>query len=104
GWTWAIKADDGHVFTAAVGQFRANAFGLYDMHGNVWEWCQDRYGEKYYREGPRQDPQGPDAGAFRVIRGGSLALGPRLCRSAYRSRFAPSGRDGNIGFRVVCVL
>jgi formylglycine-generating enzyme required for sulfatase activity len=89
--------------TVPVGQFQANAFGLHDMHGNVWEWCQDWHDANYYRNSDRRDPQGPDAGALRVIRGGSWSNGPRYCRSAYRDGGTPSGRFGYIGFRVLCV-
>ena len=93
-WTWTIKASDGYVFTAPVGQFKPNAFGLYDMHGNAWQWCSDRYGEDYYGKSPADDPPGPDAGNGRVLRGGSWFNGPDYCRSA--SRFG----DGHTGFRV----
>ena len=102
GWK-TIKADDGYVFTAPVGQFQPNAFGLHDMHGNAWEWCQDKYDSNYYRNSPRKDPQGPGAGADRVFRGGSWYDEPRICRSAFRHRIEPSYRSAAIGFRVVCV-
>jgi formylglycine-generating enzyme required for sulfatase activity len=104
--TWGIKADDGYAFTAPVGKFKANAFGLHDMHGNAWEWCQDWYDANYYRNSPRQDPQGPadlGAGAFRVLRGGAWFNQPRDCRSAFRAARTPSYRVSDVGFRVVCV-
>ena len=59
-WKYTIKANDGYVFTAPVGKFKPNAFGLYDMHGNAWQWCADWYGADYYAKSPADDPTGPD--------------------------------------------
>jgi formylglycine-generating enzyme required for sulfatase activity len=98
--TQTIRADDGYAFTAPVGKFKPNAFGLYDMHGNAWEWCQDRYSKDYYHRSPKQDPQGPDSGTDRVMRGGSFYEVARFCRAANRREDLPSFRFCNIGFRV----
>jgi len=94
--------DDGFVFTSPVGHFKANAFGLYDMIGNVLEWCQDRYGD--YGRDSVTDPTGPDTGRLRVLRGGSWGGTPRYCRSALRGRNVPDYRFVGTGFRVVAVL
>jgi formylglycine-generating enzyme required for sulfatase activity len=85
---------------APVGSYAPNAFGLFDMHGNVDEWCQDRYGERYYAAGPARDPPGPDQGERRVTRGGSYASLGRCCRSAYRDNALPAARFPGTGFRV----
>ncbi|HJT77659.1 MAG TPA: formylglycine-generating enzyme family protein, partial [Gemmataceae bacterium] len=95
-----ISAEDGYVFTAPVGSFRPNGFGLYDMHGNVWQWCQDRYGQDYYQNSPKSDPQGTDNGLARVLRGGSWINRPKGCRAAHRSRYAPAYSIYSAGFRV----
>jgi formylglycine-generating enzyme required for sulfatase activity len=87
--------------THRVGQKRPNAFGLYDMHGNVFEWCQDWDGD--YASNPEVDPQGPAGGTDRVLRGGSWGTDRRLCRSAGRVSCTPDGRSSDVGFRVVCV-
>jgi formylglycine-generating enzyme required for sulfatase activity len=84
--------------TTPVGSFPANAFGLYDMHGNVWEWCQDWFGE--YPQKDVVDPQGPEHGEERVIRGGSFTDLPQHLRSAFRHKYEPSGRDHVVGFRL----
>jgi formylglycine-generating enzyme required for sulfatase activity len=88
--------------TTEVGAFCANAWGLYDVHGNVAEWCQDRYAA--YPYGPCIDPAGPDEGVFRVTRGGSWASPPRDCRSAARDRRMPDQAHETVGFRVALDL
>ncbi|MEI7837807.1 MAG: formylglycine-generating enzyme family protein [Planctomycetota bacterium] len=93
--------DDGFVFTSPVGSFKANAFGLYDMTGNAWQWCQDRYGD--YEKGAATDPTGADTGSLRVLRGGGWGTNPQHCRSAFRLRNNPDRRYDNSGFRVVSV-
>ena len=86
-----------------VGTKQPNGFGLYDMHGNVAELCQDWYDEKYYRSSPGVDPSGPATGQDRVLRGGYSADAPGYLRSAHREGYAPWGQNYNIGFRVVAV-
>jgi formylglycine-generating enzyme required for sulfatase activity len=102
-WTF-FSWDDGFVFTSPVGSFKPNAFGLYDMIGNAWEWCSDWCDGDYYANSPKTDPQGPASGLTRVLRGGCWFSSPRLCRSAMRLRNAPVIRYGSIGFRVVVNL
>jgi formylglycine-generating enzyme required for sulfatase activity len=87
--------------TTKVGSYPPNPFGLFDMHGNIWEWCSDYYDRAYYRNSPRYDPQGPGEGTLRVVRGGSCYNIGRFCRSAYRFGIGPGNRDIDVGMRVV---
>ncbi len=86
----------------AVGSYAANAWGLYDMHGNVWEWCWDRFDAGYYEQSPDKDPQGPSKGAYRVLRGGGWRSSSRGARAAFRFRYPPDYRYCACGFRVLC--
>jgi formylglycine-generating enzyme required for sulfatase activity len=83
-----------------VGMYPPNAWGLHDMHGNVWEWCSDWYSDQYYRYGEDQDPQGPRRGETRVLRGGSWFSPAKDCRAAFRSWSPPSEGHFYAGFRV----
>jgi formylglycine-generating enzyme required for sulfatase activity len=85
--------------THPVGQLAPNAWGLYDMHGNVWEWVQDWFG--VYAPGPVTDPEGPTSGSDRVLRGGSWNGDASSCRSAYRVDWPPGLRDCGLGFRLL---
>lgn len=87
--------------TTSVGSYQPNAWGLYDMHGNVWEWCQDWYSESYYAQSPSRAPTGPSTGSYRIFRGGSWNLSASSCRSAIRFRSTPSYRFLSLGFRLV---
>ncbi len=87
--------------TAPVGSFPPNDWGLYDMHGNVFEWCQDWYDEKYYEYSPRENPQGPADGLYRVLRGGSWISRSLFRGSASRLSGFPHDRGHNVGFRCV---
>ncbi len=84
-----------------VKEYAPNAFGLYDMHGNVWEWCNDWYASDYYTKAPVDNPSGPDTGTRRVIRGGGWRSFAECCRSAFRDSDPPSYRGRTLGFRII---
>ncbi|MGB7207171.1 MAG: formylglycine-generating enzyme family protein [Pyrinomonadaceae bacterium] len=94
--------EDGFLSRAPVESFPANGYGLYDMTGNVWEWCSDRFGDDYYQNSPWREPKGPATGDERVIRGGSFLCAENFCsnyRVAGRSRSTPDSGLNNLGFR-----
>ena len=86
-----------------MGQKRANAWDLYDMSGNAYEWCQDSYDSDYYANSPTDNPAGPTSGSHRVVRSGSWVRNTRCCRSALRSP-SPFPRRHDRGFRLALVL
>lgn len=99
--THALAGHDGFAFTAPVGSFAPNAFGLYDMHGNAWEWTADWHDERYYARSPPDDPPGPASGTVRVRRGGSWHSWPFYARCAYRNWNTPQTRYALVGMRLL---
>lgn len=98
---YALPGRDGHPFTAPVGRFAPNAFGLYDMHGNAWEWTADYHDDRYYARSPLNDPQGPATGSVRVRRGGSWHTWAFYARCSYRNWNTPETRYTLVGARLV---
>jgi formylglycine-generating enzyme len=98
----ANTGDDGYMATAPVRAYAPNGFGLYQMSGNVWEWCADRFAADYYARSPLHDPPGPADGETRVLRGGSYLCHESYChryRVAARTANTPESSSGNCGFR-----
>jgi formylglycine-generating enzyme required for sulfatase activity len=92
------------VRTYPVGLKRPNAWGLYDMHGNVYEWCADWFAADWYGRSPAVDPAGPSSGDWRVVRGGSWENPAAVCRSSFRATEVPGKNNRRVGFRVVCTI
>jgi formylglycine-generating enzyme required for sulfatase activity len=94
--------EDGYVGTAPVTAYPPNGYGLYQMTGNVWEWCADWFSPDWHRRGPRENPAGPATGTHRVMRGGSYLCHKSYCyryRVAARSANTPDSTTGNLGLR-----
>jgi formylglycine-generating enzyme required for sulfatase activity len=86
-------------YTSPVGSFPANGYGLYDMMGNLWEWCHDWYSNTYYSSSPSSDPRGPISGSYRMARGGGWLNSAFSCRTAYRNCYSPATNGHYLGFR-----
>jgi formylglycine-generating enzyme required for sulfatase activity len=110
---FALKSRTEPKSTKPVGSYPPNAWGLFDMHGNVWEWTNDWFSADYYRESPNDDPQGPPSGTHHTLRGGCSSMKARWCGSAVRGEaIAVDGPEtetrteiafmGDLGIRVVC--
>jgi formylglycine-generating enzyme required for sulfatase activity len=100
-YAWFDGNSQGH--THPVGEKNPNAWGLYDMYGNVWEWCGDWQADGYYNSSPVADPRGPTSGSSRVRRGGGWNFPDTFCRSAFRNGLVPGSRVSFLGFRVAAL-
>lgn len=102
---WTVtECNDGYKVSAPVGRFRPNAYGLYDMMGNAWEWTNDWYDSEYYFESPLKNPRGPESGSLRIPRGGGWGNASECVRVSDRNGFAPDFSILFLGFRLVSTL
>jgi formylglycine-generating enzyme required for sulfatase activity len=97
-YAWFDKNSAGHP--RPVGQKQPNPWGLYDMAGNLWQWCNDFYKVDYYQESPRENPRGPDQGKNKVVRGGAWRFSAENCRSGYRYNESPGYADVCFGYDI----
>lgn len=104
GWQVWDGYDDGYVFTSPAGSFKPNELGLFDMTGNVWEWCSDRWDTGYYARSPKNNPAGPETGEYRIARGGAWNDPARVARISRRGNDKQSDRLVNSGFRLVAPI
>ncbi|TGQ40536.1 formylglycine-generating enzyme family protein [Mesorhizobium sp. M4B.F.Ca.ET.214.01.1.1] len=98
--------EDGFLTTAPVRSYQPNGYGLWQMIGNVWEWCSDWWDAAYYQQSPRENPIGPKSGQYRAMRGGSYLCNNSYCnryRNSARSKNTPESASANIGFRTVAI-
>ena len=102
-WYYDNTWKEGEKYAHAVGKKQPNPWGLYDMHGNVYQWCADWHQRNYYQESPPADPTCETASYHRVIRGGCFDDAPSNCRTTYRSMNDPSDRNHSVGLRVTCI-
>ncbi|MEQ1827668.1 MAG: formylglycine-generating enzyme family protein [Pirellula sp.] len=98
---FVLQANDGFAFTSPVGSLAPNAFGIYDMHGNVWEWCSDFHADDYYSKSPVDDPKGPETGSVRIRRGGSWHTWSLYATASYRNWNSETTRYTLMGIRLV---